>query len=366
MRVILSGGGTGGHVFPAIAVADCLKRRDPKIEILFVGAKGKMEMERVPKAGYPIKGLWISGFQRRLTLRNLSFPVKLLSSLWKARGILRRFKPDVVIGFGGYASGPLLEMAVRKKIPAFIQEQNSFPGITNRLLAKRVRKIFVAYREMERFFPSGKIAFTGNPVRKDLEDLTEKKEEAMLHFGLDPTKKTILLFGGSLGARTLNEVMRQAFSSLEGRNDIQVLWQIGKLYMDDFAASKTAALTHVHAMQFIERMDLAFAAADIVVCRAGALTISELCLAGKAAILVPSPNVAEDHQRKNAMALVDRNAARFVADSDASEHLVSTMLELIDDSAAQKKLAENVKTLAGHHADEQIVDQIMRSLKEVQ
>ena len=312
MKIIVSGGGSGGHVFPAIAIADALKKKDKFIEILFVGAKGKIEMEKVPKAGYEIEGLWISGLQRKLTLRNLSFPFKLISSLWKARGILKRFKPDVVVGVGGFASGPVLEMASRMGIPCLIQEQNSYAGITNRLLAKKVDRICVAYDGMERFFPASKIVHTGNPVRQDLLDLSQKKNEAIAHFGLDPDKKTLLVFGGSLGARTLNEMMDTGYQSIKSLTDTQVLWQVGKLYEVSFQNSETAQLDHVRLLTFIDRMDLAYAVADVVMCRAGASTISELCLAGKASILIPSPNVAEDHQRKNAEALVSKNAARLV------------------------------------------------------
>jgi UDP-N-acetylglucosamine--N-acetylmuramyl-(pentapeptide) pyrophosphoryl-undecaprenol N-acetylglucosamine transferase len=359
MKIILSGGGTGGHVYPAIAVADCLRKRRPQVDILFVGAKGKMEMEKVPQAGYPIEGLWISGLQRRLTLRNLSFPFKLVHSLWRAGSILRRFQPDMVMGFGGYASGPLLRQAVRKGIPALLQEQNSYAGITNRLLASKVKRICVAHGGMERFFPSEKIVVTGNPVRNDLLNLEDKRIEAIEMFRLDENKKTLLLFGGSLGARTINEAMRKAEPLLGERDDIQVLWQMGKLYAEQYAQSASAKLGNVKPLVYIDRMDLAYAAADVVVCRAGALTISELCIAAKPTVLVPSPNVAEDHQKKNALSLVEKNAALMVEDDKAGAELVPAALQLLEDKAKQLQLAENIRAMARPDAAERIVDVIL-------
>jgi UDP-N-acetylglucosamine--N-acetylmuramyl-(pentapeptide) pyrophosphoryl-undecaprenol N-acetylglucosamine transferase len=363
MKVIISGGGTGGHVFPAIATADCLKQVDPDIEILFVGAMGKMEMERVPQAGYSIVGLWISGFQRRISLKNLSFPFKLLASLFKAARIIRKFKPDAVAGFGGYASGPVLEIASRKGIPSIIQEQNSYAGITNRILAKRVDKICVAYPGMEKYFPADKIIMTGNPVRNDLLDLGSKRDEAIQELALDPEKKTVLLFGGSLGARTINEAVVKHEALLSERDDIQVLWQIGKLYAAEFMMKGVAKMPHVHPMTFITRMDLAYAAADVVACRAGALTISELTLAGKASILVPSPNVAEDHQRKNAQTLVDRNAALMIEDAVAGAELIPGVLALLDNSVMREKLEKEISRMARPNAGELIAGEIYSLLE---
>lgn len=360
MKVIVSGGGTGGHIYPAIAVANRLKDRFPDIDILFVGAQGRMEMEKVPLAGYRIKGLWISGLQRRLSLKNLSFPFKLTSSLIRAYRIVNEFNPDIVIGFGGYASGPTLYAASAMGIPAVIQEQNSYPGITNKLLARRVQAICVAYDGMERFFPASKIRKTGNPVRKDLLELEGKRDEALKYFGLDPAKKTLLLFGGSLGARTLNQVMRDGTGLLSERNDIQVLWQMGKLYAEQYGATKTAALAHVYPMEFIDRMDLAYAVADVVISRAGALTISELCLAAKPAVLVPSPNVAEDHQTKNAMALVDAKAALMVSDAEARSAALDEALSLIDDAERRRDLVRNIARLGHANAADAIVEEVLK------
>lgn len=363
MRIIISGGGTGGHVFPAIAIADALKKKEKFIEILFVGAKGKLEMEKVPRAGYPIKGLWISGFQRKLTLRNLSFPFKLASSMVNAWRIVRKFKPDAVVGVGGYASGPVLEVASRMGIPALIQEQNSYAGVTNRLLARKVKKVCVAYEGMERFFPEGRIVLTGNPVRKDLVHIENLRSEAVSHFRLDPDKKTLLVFGGSLGARTLNEMMAANDDLIKSQADKQVLWQVGKLYEAQFSGMATAGLDNVRVLPFIDRMDLAYAMADVVVCRAGALTISELCLAGKAAVLIPSPNVAEDHQRKNALALVEKQAARMVTDREAVEHGVREAFDLMDDADQRKALIEEISKMAKPHAADQIAEEILKLAK---
>ena len=359
MRVIISGGGTGGHVYPAIAVADRLRELDPEVDILFVGALGKMEMEKVPQAGYRIEGLNIRGLQRKLTAANLSFPFRLIGSLLKARRLIREFKPDVVAGFGGYASGPTLYVASRKGIPTVIQEQNSYPGITNKLLAGRAKKICVAYTGMEKFFPEESLLLTGNPVRKDLHHLEDKRAEACRHFGLEPDKKTLLLFGGSLGARTLNNAMGAATKILSERDDIQVLWQMGKLYAEQFGASSTAKLPHVRAQAFIDRMDLAYSVADVVICRAGASTISELCLAGITAILVPSPNVAEDHQTQNALALVNVDAATMVSEADAVKHVVSKALELMMDRDKCDAYRLQIRTLAMPDAADEIAGEII-------
>lgn len=362
-RIIISGGGTGGHVFPAIAIANEIKKLKPDSEILFVGAEGKIEMEKVPKAGYPIEGLWISGFHRKLTLRNLMFPFKLLSSLWKANRIINRFKPDVVVGVGGYASGPTLEVASRKGIPVLVQEQNSFPGITNRLLAKRASKICVAYDGMERWFPKSKIVLTGNPVRQDLfKNLDQKRDEAIDYFGFEKNKKTIFVFGGSLGARTINNAMA-ANTELINNPDIQVLWQAGKLYIEEMSQSATAALNNVKVVQFIDRMDLAYAMSDIIIGRAGALTISELCLVGKPSILIPSPNVSEDHQTKNAMALVGKNAAVLVKDSDAKELIMKKALEVLNDEDLKKNLSENILKLKKENAAVEIANTVLSLIK---
>lgn len=358
MKFIISGGGTGGHVFPAIAIADALRRKQADAEFLFVGALGKMEMERVPQAGYPIQGLWISGFHRELTLRNLLFPFKLLHSLWKARGIIRKFKPDAVIGTGGYASGPTLRMA--KGIPTILQEQNSYAGMTNKLLSQKASKVCVAYPGMEPFFPAGKVVFTGNPVRQDLLDLSGKREEALRHYQMDARKKTILVIGGSLGARTLNQSLRDATLPLSQKEDeIQVLWQCGKIYFEEYQESATAQLPHIQLTKFIDRMDLAYAMADLVISRAGAISISELCLVGKPVLLVPSPNVAEDHQTKNAQALVEEDAAIMVRDADAKETLIHTAIQTLADTALCLRLSGNIRQLGRPQAADHIAEVIL-------
>lgn len=333
----------------------------PGADILFVGAEGKLEMEKVPKAGYPIKGLWISGFQRKLTFRNLLFPFKLISSLFKANNIIRKYKPEVAIGVGGYASGPLLKMAERKNIPTVLQEQNSYPGVTNKLLAKNADKICVAYEGMERFFKKEKIIWTGNPVRAGFfKNLIDKKEEAYRHFGFDKNKKTVFVFGGSLGARTINQAMAANFDLLKNNKNVQVLWQVGKLYIEEYKNCETANLENIKTQVFIDRMDLAYAMADVVIGRAGALTISELCLVGKPAILIPSPNVAEDHQTKNAMALVEKNAAIMVHDKAAKEKMISTAIDLLNDENKKMELTKNIKLLAKPNAAEDIAKVILK------
>jgi UDP-N-acetylglucosamine--N-acetylmuramyl-(pentapeptide) pyrophosphoryl-undecaprenol N-acetylglucosamine transferase len=359
-KIIISGGGTGGHIFPAIAIANALKQMDDSIEILFVGAKGKMEMERVPQAGYPIKGLWISGFQRQLTFKNLMFPFKLLSSLVKAYSIVRTFKPDVAIGVGGFASGPTLEMASKLGVPTLIQEQNSYAGVTNRLLAKKVNKVCVAYEGMERFFPKENIVFTGNPIRQEITQIEGKREEAMKHFGLDPMKKTIVVVGGSLGARAINDAIEDSFDGFANHQEIQVLWQAGKLYIEEFEAKKTCQLPNVHLTKFIDRMDLAYAAADLLISRAGAATISELCLVQKPAILMPSPNVAEDHQTKNALALVEKDAAVMVKDKEGAEKMFQTAIDLLNDDAKLQSLSNNIGKLGMKNAAETIAKEVLK------
>lgn len=358
MRIVFSGGGTGGHIFPATAVADEVKKRFPQAEILFIGAKGKMEMEKIPKAGYPIKGLWISGFQRQLTLRNVLFPVKVLYSLISSYFILRRFKPDAVAGFGGYASGAALYMATMMRIPTLIQEQNSYPGITNKVLANRVAKICVADANMSRFFPNDKMIHTGNPVRKPL--LTKaNKHESVLHFGLDPNLKTVFIAGGSLGARTLNQAMRDNHAAIAENKGIQYLWQCGSLYIDEYQLTTTAKLSNVKIVAFIDGMEKAYSAADLVVCRAGALTVSELCVQAKASIFVPSPNVAEDHQTKNAMALVDREAALLLSDVECLDQLTNTIESTLRNEELLKKLESNIAKMAMPNAVENICDELL-------
>ncbi len=365
-RILLTGGGTGGHVFPAIAIADALRRMHPGAEFLFVGANGRMEMERVPQAGYRIEGLNIAGFQRGFSLRslgkNLSFPFKLLGSSRKAKRIVRDFRPDVVIGTGGYASGPVMRAAQSLGIPTLIQEQNSYPGVTNRLLAKRAGAVCVAYDGMEQWFPADKLVFTGNPVRQDIVDLNGKHEEGLAHFGLQKGVKTILITGGSLGARTLNEAMAEA-TGLLADSPVQVLWQCGRFYIGQFENSDTAQLPNVHILPFIDRVDLAYAASDVIIARAGALTISELCLVGKPSILIPSPNVAEDHQTKNALSLVEKGAARLVRDVDAIEKMIPEALLVLQNEALAFNLSESIRPLGRPNAAETIAQEALKLIK---
>lgn len=362
-RIIISGGGTGGHIYPAVAIANQIKAISPASEILFVGAEGRMEMTRVPEAGYKIIGLWISGLQRRLTLDNLSFPFKVLSSVRKSHQIIREFKPDAVVGVGGYASGPLLYAATAQGIPALVQEQNSYAGITNKLLARRVQKICVAYTGMEKFFPASKLVLTGNPVRQDIIDVQQKRREALLHFGLTSEKKTILVIGGSLGARTINQSIAAGLEQLATAG-YQLIWQTGKaFYPQAQVLEQNYTEQGVRVFEFIRRMDLAYAAADIVVSRAGALSISELCLTAKPAILVPSPNVAEDHQTKNAMALVQQHAGVLVKDIDAKQQLIPATLKLAADEQEQKRLAVNILQMARPDAAAAIVKELLTIIK---
>ena len=356
MRIVFSGGGTGGHVYPAIAIADAVRDIKPEAEILFIGANGKLEMEKVPQAGYKIEGLNISGFHRKFTLRNLSFPFKLIASLWKARSILKRFKPDLAIGVGGYASGPTLEMASRMGVPCLIQEQNSFPGKTNRILAKKVQKICVAYDNMEKYFPSEKLVKTGNPIRKVFFE-NVNIEQSKRNYKLEQNKKTVLLFGGSLGAKSLNVAVAESFELLKSRKDIQLIWQAGKLYYDTFRESETALLPNVKILPYLEKMEEAYAAADIVISRAGAITISELAAIGKAAVLVPSPNVAEDHQTMNAKALSSVGAAILVEDRVINERLFQVAFELIDNLDKVKLLETKIKSLGILDADKRIAEE---------
>lgn len=364
IKIILSGGGTGGHIFPAIAIANAIKAIKPEAEVLFIGAKGRMEMEKVPAAGYPITGLWISGLQRRLTLDNLSFPFKVISSLYNAWKIIRKFNPDIVIGTGGYASGPTLRIAAMLNIPTLIQEQNSFPGITNKMLAKKVDAICVAYEGMNKFFPAEKIKITGNPVRNEIVNNTTSKEAALEHFGLNPTKKTVLVVGGSLGARTINSSVNSGLEHLVNSN-LQLIWQTGKTYIQtaELAASKFSK-NEVYVSAFIIEMDKAYAAADLVVSRAGAIAISELCVAGKPIILVPSPNVAEDHQTKNALSMVGQSAAIMIKDSDALQKLIPEIIQLSSDSSKINSLSDSIKHLAYPNAAQNIAQQALNLIKQ--
>lgn len=361
IRVIISGGGTGGHIFPAIAIANALKTANSENEILFVGANGRMEMEKVPAAGYKIEGLNISGIQRKISLSNLLVPFKVISSVMKAKRIIKQFQPDVAVGVGGYASAPLLFAATLMKIPSVIQEQNSYAGITNKILSKRVQKICVAYDGMEKYFSKEKIVITGNPVRKDIQEMKGKRDEALKYFGLSGGKKTILVIGGSLGARTINESIAAGLERLKEKN-IQLIWQTGKSGSKQ-AQEAANSFQNCCCVEFISRMDLAYAAAEVVVSRAGASSVSELALVEKPAILVPSPNVAEDHQTKNAMALVNKNAAVLVSDAEAKEKLVSAAIDLIQDENKQKQLRENISKLALRNSAEKIVEEIYKMLK---
>jgi UDP-N-acetylglucosamine--N-acetylmuramyl-(pentapeptide) pyrophosphoryl-undecaprenol N-acetylglucosamine transferase len=360
LKFIVSGGGTGGHIYPAIAIANELKSRFPDAEFLFVGAKDKMEMQKVPQAGYAIKGLWISGLQRKLTLDNSLFPIKLLSSLLKSRTIIKNFKPDVVIGTGGFASGPLLQMANSLDIPTVIQEQNSYPGITNKLLSKKANKICVAYENLDRFFPKEKIVFTGNPVRQDILDVDSKRSEALSYFNLDENKKTVLIIGGSLGSRRINQLIAKEIDFLRN-NNLQIIWQCGNLYMADY--KHFSEVENVQVISFIDRMDLIYAAADFVISRAGASSVSELCLVGKPTIFIPSPNVAEDHQTKNANAIVEKNGALLLKESELDEKFESVFNKLIHDENLQNSLRQNMKKLAMPNATKDIVEEIIKLIK---
>lgn len=369
LKIMLAGGGTGGHVFPAIAIADAIRKQHPDAEFLFVGAEGKMEMERVPQAGYSIVGLNIVGFQRGFSfsslIKNIKFPFKLYQSSVKAKKIVEDFNPDVVIGTGGYASGPIMRAAQRKGVPTLIQEQNSYPGVTNRLLAKGAQKICVAYDKMEQWFPSEKLVFTGNPVRQDILDLQNKRLSGIEHFGLDASKKTIFITGGSLGARTLNTALKEGLSKIDSEtlSGIQFLWQCGRFYFEQDRNSTAAGLPNVKILPFVDRVDLAYAAADVVIARAGALTISELCLVGKPAVLVPSPNVAEDHQTKNAQALSQIGAARCIKDVEAVEKMLPEALMILQNEALSFSLSENIRPLGKPNAAKAIADEVLAIAK---
>ena len=358
-KIIISAGGTGGHIYPAIAVAQALQKRlNNEVDFLFVGASDRMEMEKVPKAGFKIVGLWISGLQRRITYKNFLFPIKVIISVLKSFGIINKFKPDVVIGFGGYASSAVLYAASLKKLPTLIHEQNSYAGITNKILKDKVNKICVAYDHMEKFFPANKLVKTGNPIRQDLMDVSSKRNEAFDFFKLDSAKKTVLVIGGSLGARTINESIFDGFDQLKEAN-INLIWQTGKNF------DKANKIQHptFNVQHFIYEMDLAYAAADVVISRAGALSIAELAQVTKPVILLPSPNVAEDHQTKNAMALVNVNAAILVKDIDAKNNLITETLNLINDSNKQVDLVKNISNFALPNAAELIVDEVIKLMK---
>ena len=360
-RIILSGGGTGGHIYPAIAIANELKSRYPESEFLFVGAMDKMEMEKIPEAGYEIEGLWISGIQRKLTLKNLIFPLKLIVSLLRSRKILKTFKPNVVIGTGGFASGPLLQVAASKKIPCLIQEQNSYPGITNKILSKKVNTICVAYDGLERFFPKDKIVKTGNPIRQDLLEIDNKTIKAKDTFGLKHGKHTLLVLGGSLGARKINELIERELEFFQTHN-VQVIWQCGKLYYQEYKIYNNQEDVQVHP--FLNNMDFAYAASDIIISRAGAGSVSELCVVGKPVIFIPSPNVAEDHQTKNAMAIVEKDAAMLINESDLEVDFENKFSQLVNSIERREELGSNIKKLALVNATKDIADEVEKLLKQ--
>lgn len=354
-HIMLSGGGTGGHIYPAIAIANALKERYPDAKFLFVGAQDRMEMEKVPQAGYDIEGLWISGLQRKLTLKNALFPFKVISSILKSKTLIKKFKPNVVIGTGGFASGPLLHVAASKGLPTLIQEQNSYPGITNKLLSKKAKSICVAYDGLERFFPKEKIKLTGNPVRQDLLHIASKREQAKAHFKLNADKLTVLVLGGSLGARRINELIASKLDFFKTK-DVQVVWQCGKLYYETYKAYNSTQNVQVHA--FLNAMDLAYAAADVIISRAGASSVSELCIVGKPVVFIPSPNVAEDHQTKNASALANKDAALLIKENDLDAEFEACFTTLLASKTQQEQLSKNIKTLALANATEDIVNEV--------
>lgn len=361
LKVIISGGGTGGHIFPAIAIANALCQIDPETEILFVGAKGKMEMEKVPAAGYKIVGLDIQGFQRKDMVKNLLLPYRVVKSLWQSVSVIQKFKPDVVVGVGGYASAPLLYVASLLKVPSLIQEQNSYAGLTNKFLGKRVQKVCVAFEGMQQFFPLNKISLTGNPIREDSVLIDGKYEEAMAHFNLSSNKKTILITGGSLGAATLNSSVLASLKQIQAAN-IQVIWQTGKYYYESIKEQfeKTTKYNSIKIVEFLNRMDLAYAAADVIISRAGAGTIAELCAVKKPVILVPSPNVTDDHQSKNAKALIDKQAAILVADKYAEIELIEVAIKLLNNQGEMEMLSKNIAQLSYPKADKQIALEVIK------
>lgn len=361
IRIIISGGGTGGHIFPAVSIANAIKEQHPEAEILFVGAEGRMEMQRVPAAGYQIIGLPVAGFDRKHLLKNISVLIKLMKSQIKARRIIKEFKPDAAVGVGGYASGPTLKVAGSMGIPTLIQEQNSYAGVTNKLLAKKACKICVAYEGMERFFDKEKIILTGNPVRQNLLNQQMSREEAIRSFNLDPTKKTVLIVGGSLGARTINNCVLNGLDQIR-QSGVQFIWQTGKFYINEAKEKVGQAENYLmlHTTDFITDMAAAYSAADLVISRAGAGSISEFCLLGKPVILVPSPNVAEDHQTKNALALVAKDAALYIKDAEASEKLLKTAIETVQQPETLKKLSTNIAKLAFKDSANTIAEEVWK------
>lgn len=365
LKIIVSGGGTGGHIFPAISIANALREQCSEADILFVGAEGRMEMERVPKAGYRIVGLPVVGFQRKLTLKNITFFFKLFSSMRRANRIIADFKPDVAVGVGGYASGPILKAAQRKGIATLLQEQNSFAGVTNKMLAKKALKICVAYSGMEKYFPAQKIMLTGNPVRQDLEHLKTTRAEAFEFFNIPPQNRVVLVVGGSLGARTINESILAHLSQIESTQNLTVIWQTGKYYHNEIKQRlQSQPCSNIRLFDFVNRMDLAYTAANLVISRAGAGTISEICLVAKPAILVPSPNVAEDHQTHNAMALVANNAAVMVKDSEAQQQLVDTALKMVANNTQLEQLSANVLKMALPNSANIIAQEVIKIAKD--
>ncbi len=360
-RVIISGGGTGGHIFPAVSIANAIRELRAEADILFVGAEGRMEMQRVPDAGYRIIGLPIAGFDRKHLWKNIAVLVKIARSQWKARSIIREFKPDIAVGVGGYASGPLLKTASMMGIPTLLQEQNSYAGVTNKLLAKKAKKICVAYEGMEKFFPADKIILTGNPVRQNLLANKYTKTEALQNFGFSEGKKTILILGGSLGARTINQTLMDALETIKANSDIQFIWQTGKIYIDEVRQTVAkSSFTNLFVTDFIKEMDKAYAAADLVISRAGAGSISEFCLLEKPVILVPSPNVAEDHQTKNALALANKDAAIYVKDAEAHDQLMPIALQTVKDDAKLASLRENIVKLALPDSAKIIANEVLK------
>lgn len=359
LRVILSGGGTGGHIYPAIAIADEIKRRNPDAEFLFVGAQDRMEMEKVPQAGYEIEGLWISGVDRSLSLKNFLFPFKLMSSISRSRKIIKKFKPDVVIGTGGFASGPLLRVAISRGIPTLVQEQNSLPGITNKILAKHADVICAAYEKVKNVFPPEKTRITGNPVRQDLLKVNQLREEALQHFGLSRNKKTVLVLGGSLGARRIN-ILIETYLKKFKEEEIQLIWQTGKLYYDEYKKYESPI---IKTKQFINKMNLAYAAADVIISRAGAGSVSELCIVGKPVLFVPSPNVAENHQAKNAMAITEHDAAMMITEDELNERFETCFFSLLKDERRLQKFSANISKLALPNATSDIVDEVEKIIK---
>jgi len=358
-KFIISGGGTGGHIYPAIAIANEIKAQFPNASILFVGAQDKMEMQKVPAAGYQIEGLWISGIQRKLTFSNLLFPIKFLSSLLKSRKIIKKFNPDVVIGTGGFASGAVVKVAASMNIPTVIQEQNSYPGITNKMLAKKAKAICVSYEGLERFFDKNKLLLTGNPVRQDLLSIDSKKNEGLEFFNLDPAKKTVVVLGGSLGARRINQLIEKELKFFAD-NQIQVVWQCGKFYYEEYKKYNAA---NVHVNAFIERMDLLYVVADVIISRAGASSVSELAIVGKPVIFIPSPNVAEDHQTKNAKSIADKKGAVLIKETNLDKDFQANFLEIISNENYAAQLATNLKELAKPNATKDIVKQIVQLIK---